>query len=128
MRAAREAGYRLLIALDVYIHHFGNRTFQQLGLDTRQRLEANFELFRTKWGPEYVAGYHLPPLLPPASEAAAEDAAADGGVPAVSGDGHSIGAVVAATPLADPIDSNIPVSLSMIVRNEEHHLPDCLRR
>ena len=124
---AREAGYRLLIALDVYIHHFGNRTFQELGLDTRQRLEANFELFRAKWGPEYVVGYHLPPLPPPADEApAAVDAAAVDGASS-AGEGRSIAAVVAATPIADTIDGNIPVSLSMIVRNEEHHLPDCLR-
>lgn len=103
---AREAGYRLLIALDVYVHHFGNRTFQQLGLDTRQQLEANFELYRAKWGPEYIAGYHLPPPPSPAAEGT------DG---------------IAATLAPATIDSGIPVSLSMIVRNEEHHLPDCLR-
>lgn len=126
---AREAGYRLLIALDLYIHHFGNRTFQQLGLDTQQRLEANFELFRAKWGPEYIAGYHLPPPLPPPADQvpAAADAAVVDGTPTSAVDGHSIGAVVAATPVEAAIDSNIPVSLSMIVRNEEHHLPDCLR-
>lgn len=125
---AREAGYRLLIALDVYIHHFGNRTFQELGLDTRERLEANFELFRAKWGPEYVAGYHLPlPVLPADETPAAEDTAVVDGVFIAAGEGRLIDAVVAATPVEATIDSTIPVSLSMIVRNEEHHLPDCLR-
>ena len=70
---AREAGYRLLIALDVYVHHFGNRTLRAIGSGHAARLEANFELFRAKWGPEYVAGYHLPPLLPPAEETAADE-------------------------------------------------------
>jgi len=125
---AREAGYRLLIALDVYVHHFGNCTFQQLGLDTRQRLDANFELFCAKWGPEHATGYHLPSFAPPADEApAAAAAAAVDGTTIAAADGHSIGAGVAAIPVSATIDSNIPVSLSMIVRNEEHHLPDCLR-
>jgi GT2 family glycosyltransferase/tetratricopeptide (TPR) repeat protein len=124
---AREAGFRLVIALDVYVHHFGNRTFKQLGLDTQQRLEANFELFRAKWGPEYTAGYQLPPPPPAAEMPVATDAPSVDGANVAEGDGHSVDAdrVIPAVPAA--IDSNVRVSLSMIVRNEEHHLPDCLR-
>src|ERR1700694_4931049 len=65
---AREAGFRLLVAQDVYVHHFGSRTFQGLGIDTRRQLEENFERFRAKWGAEYAAGYHLPPSRPPAAK------------------------------------------------------------
>ncbi|HMO35364.1 MAG TPA: hypothetical protein PKA06_04920, partial [Gemmatales bacterium] len=30
----RQAGYRLLIALDTYIHHWGSQTFRGLGIST----------------------------------------------------------------------------------------------
>jgi GT2 family glycosyltransferase len=56
---AREAGFHLVMALDVFIHHYGNRTFQGLGIDARAQLEANFEKFRAKWGDERCAGYRL---------------------------------------------------------------------
>jgi tetratricopeptide (TPR) repeat protein len=129
---AREAGFRLLVALDVFVHHFGGRTFQQLGLDARERLEANFHLFRAKWGPEYSAGYQLPP--PPqagAERPAAPEETPDRPSTEGAGDGRpaestASGAVVAAEAVRW-VDTGVPVSLTMIVRNEEQHLPDCLR-
>ncbi len=57
---AREAGFGLVVALDVFIHHYGSRTFQGLGIDRTRQLHENFELFKAKWGPEQVAGYRLP--------------------------------------------------------------------
>ena len=56
---AREAGFRLLLALDVFIHHHGSRTFAALGIDVRRQLETNFARFREKWGPERSAGYRF---------------------------------------------------------------------
>ncbi|MCI0461984.1 MAG: glycosyltransferase family 2 protein, partial [Gemmataceae bacterium] len=56
---AQDAGFRLLLALDVFVHHFGSRTFAGLGLDLPAQLQANFQLFRAKWGPERSAGYRL---------------------------------------------------------------------
>jgi GT2 family glycosyltransferase/Flp pilus assembly protein TadD len=47
---AREAGFRLLVALNVYIHHFGSRTFTGLGIDCPRQLQDNFEQFKAKWG------------------------------------------------------------------------------
>jgi GT2 family glycosyltransferase/predicted Zn-dependent protease len=155
---AREAGFRLLIALEVYVHHFGSRTFQALGVNTRERLEANFELFRGKWGPEYTAGYRLPPAPaeqgrtpegegaePPAGEtsgpapAETEEAAARYSPPEAPCEGTQavvslaagaeevlVGAgLAAAAPAGQEVLTG--VSLCMIVRDEEHHLPDCLR-
>jgi GT2 family glycosyltransferase len=46
----RQAGRKILVALDTYIHHFGSRTFRGLGIDTRRQLEENFGRFRAKWG------------------------------------------------------------------------------
>ena len=56
----RQAGFELRVALDVYIHHFGSRTFQGLGIDCYRQLAGNFESFKAKWGPERTAGYRLP--------------------------------------------------------------------
>jgi GT2 family glycosyltransferase/predicted Zn-dependent protease len=57
---AREAGFHLLVALDVFVHHFGSRTFAGLGLDCRRQLQENFARFQAKWGPERAAGYRAP--------------------------------------------------------------------
>ena len=57
---AREAGFQLLVAEDVFVHHFGNRTFRGLGIDCKELLVSNFERFKNKWGSERAAGYHLP--------------------------------------------------------------------
>jgi GT2 family glycosyltransferase/Tfp pilus assembly protein PilF len=56
---AREAGFQLLVAEDVFVHHFGNRTFRGLGIDCRQLLVNNFERFKNKWGSERASGYRL---------------------------------------------------------------------
>ncbi len=118
----REAGFRLLMAQDVYVHHFGNSTFKALGIDTRQKLAENFALFKGKWGMEHAAGYHLPPE-PAADEArqpeeqpqasAAADERAEAPPPPV--------------PFLEPAEGRPHTSLCMIVKNEEKNLPDCLR-
>jgi GT2 family glycosyltransferase/predicted Zn-dependent protease len=139
---AREAGFRLLIAQDVFIHHFGNRTFQGMGFDTRQRLEENFERFRNKWGADYAAGYRLPPPLPPPETPSvpAEPLAVSAASEAVESLAGSL-AAASSLPATDPhqdekaappptvavVEVQKGKSLCMIVRNEEPHLPDCLR-
>lgn len=55
----RQAGFKLVVAQDVFVHHFGSRTFTGLGVDCRAQLTRNFELFRKKWGNEHSAGYRL---------------------------------------------------------------------
>ncbi len=99
---ARAAGFRLLVALDVFVHHFGSRTFAGLGIDCRQQLHDNFQRSREKWGPERCVGYHPPPA--PAEPAVAPAAVVPAG--------------------AAP--SRPRVSLCLIVRNEEANLPACL--
>jgi len=56
---AREAGFQLLLAEDVFVHHFGNRTFLGLGIDCTKQIVSNFERFKNKWGSERAAGYRL---------------------------------------------------------------------
>uniref|UniRef100_UPI0012FA2709 glycosyltransferase n=1 Tax=Zavarzinella formosa TaxID=360055 RepID=UPI0012FA2709 len=83
---ARRAGFQLLLARDVYVHHFGSQTFKGLGIDTAAQLDRNLSLYRDKWGAEEASKYRLPDSPKPAPK----------------------------------------VSLTMIVKNEERHLPDCL--
>jgi GT2 family glycosyltransferase/predicted Zn-dependent protease len=101
VRAVR-AGFGLLVALDVFVHHFGSRTFTALGVDCRAQLRENFDRFRDKWGERESAGYRLP------GESAPEGTAPTAVVPAGTG-------------TARP-----RVSLCMIVKNEEDNLPACL--
>jgi GT2 family glycosyltransferase/tetratricopeptide (TPR) repeat protein len=56
---AREAGFQLILAEDVFVHHFGSRTFRGLGIDCTQQIVSNFERFKKKWGDERAAGYRL---------------------------------------------------------------------
>jgi GT2 family glycosyltransferase len=99
---ARRAGFKLAVALDCYVHHFGSRTFRGLGVDTAGQLAGNLALYRDKWGDEEAAKY-----APPPSRAASA--------------GTARPALIPAAPKGRP-----RVSLTMIVRNEEHNLPACL--
>ena len=105
----RDKGYRLLVAQDTYIHHFGSRTFQALGLDCQQMLRANLDRFKAKWGPKAAADYRLPSAggagILPAGSVGRQDACPTAAFPAWTG----------------------KKSLCMIVRNEEANLGDCLR-
>jgi GT2 family glycosyltransferase/tetratricopeptide (TPR) repeat protein len=106
LRAAR-AGFRMAVALDVYVHHFGSRTFSTLGLDPHRLLAENLARFRDKWGPEAAAAYRLPAPAAPQS------------LPA-----HQTPILVSPGPT--DVSSRARVSLCLIVRDEEANLPDCL--
>jgi glycosyltransferase involved in cell wall biosynthesis/tetratricopeptide (TPR) repeat protein len=97
----RRAGYDLVVAQDVFVHHFGSRTFQALGLDTRQLLAENFQRFLDRWGEQEAAGYLLPAAFHPGTGA---------DIPVVVGGGEPARA-----------------SLCLIVKNEEANIGDCLR-
>ncbi len=48
---AQLAGYKTLIAKDVFIHHYGSKSFKADGAQHyQQRLDRNRELFAKKWG------------------------------------------------------------------------------
>ncbi len=44
------SGYEARVAQDVFIHHTGSQTFRDAGIDYRQSLLRNEELFKAKWG------------------------------------------------------------------------------
>lgn len=48
---ARAAGFGIAIAQDVFVHHFGSKTFKALGIDYGKLLEENKRKFLEKWQP-----------------------------------------------------------------------------
>ncbi|HLC40447.1 MAG TPA: glycosyltransferase, partial [Methylomirabilota bacterium] len=49
---AKQAGFRLVIAADVFIHHFGSRTFIGEGIDFKAAMLQGHKVFKDKWGPQ----------------------------------------------------------------------------
>ncbi len=145
---ARRAGFELAVAHDLFVHHFGSRTFQGNGIDAERLLAENRRRFAEKWGTP--AGNGLAVVLKPWIEP--EQGKARRNQPRMNTDLHGweSGAQAArkggaAAPntgppssLADPCfiggpsvaqDSSIrkaTTSLTMIVRDEEKNLPACL--
>lgn len=52
MRAI-EAGFKLGIAKDCFIHHFGSITHKAMGINYRELLTKNKKIFNEKWGDRY---------------------------------------------------------------------------
>jgi glycosyltransferase involved in cell wall biosynthesis len=47
---ARRAGFELAVAHDLFVHHFGSRTFVGNGVDAERLLDENAAKFVAKWG------------------------------------------------------------------------------
>ena len=47
---ARRAGFELAVAHDLFVHHFGSRTFAGAGIDAEKLLQENSDKFSRKWG------------------------------------------------------------------------------
>ena len=53
---ARRAGFELAVAHDLFVHHFGSRTFAGNGIDAERLLEENARRFAEKWGQDAPRG------------------------------------------------------------------------
>ncbi len=116
---ARRAGFELAVALDVFVHHFGSRTFAGSGIDAEGLLEENARRFGEKWGQS--SGHlgrrvTLSPWVPSAAGGIAESGARKAECGVAASPGLREGSAVA----------RASVSLTMIVRDEETNLPHCL--
>jgi len=94
---ARRAGFELAVADDLFIHHFGSRTFAGAGIDAEKPLEENGDRFTAKWG--FAEG---------------------------QGPGRRLALLPRSAPERTAPTERPKVSLTMIVRNEEANLPACL--
>lgn len=117
----RQAGFQIRVALDTYIHHHGSRTFVGLGIDTRKLLEENFARFKDKWGEEHTAGYRFVSLSPAGGEK--ERPAA----PPPSTNTIKADVPIQVSASGTPRRARKRITLSMIVKNEEKNLGNCLR-
>jgi GT2 family glycosyltransferase len=57
---ARLGGFESWIAADCFVHHDGGRSFAAAGIDLAASLEANWEIFKAKWGLPATAPYGQP--------------------------------------------------------------------
>jgi glycosyltransferase involved in cell wall biosynthesis len=120
---ARRAGFGLAVAHDLFIHHFGSRTFAGNGIDASRLLEENARRFAAKWGPDVPAGRRV--ALRPWDEQAHD---ASQGSHAESGGKTPIFADSAAPPMRrqDKPIRRARTSLTIIARDEAENLPHCL--
>lgn len=68
------AGFTMAVAYDLFVHHFGSRTFAGSGVDAGALLQENAGKFAAKWGTEAGApgrAVTLTPWAPPAAGPAA---------------------------------------------------------
>ena len=56
---ARRAGFELAVAHDLFIHHFGSRTFAGNGIDAAALLDENARRFAAKWGLRQTRGHRV---------------------------------------------------------------------
>ncbi len=56
---ARRAGFELAVAHDLFVHHFGSRTFVGTGVDAARLLDENAARFAVKWGDSVPRGVRV---------------------------------------------------------------------
>ena len=56
---ARRAGFELAVAHDLFVHHFGSRTFVGNGVDAEKLLDENAARFAVKWGNSVPRGVRV---------------------------------------------------------------------
>lgn len=107
---ARRAGYKLAIAQDAFVHHFGSRTFAGQGVDLAALLRENETRFRQKWGQNGRTD------APPEGE---DDAPADRSRPFALERRPGGGLLI--------VPRAVKLSLCMIVRDSARTLEACLQ-
>jgi GT2 family glycosyltransferase len=125
---ALSAGFELAVAHDLFVHHFGSRTFAGNRIDTERLLDDNARLFAGKWGDAVARGHRV--MLRPWT--------ADPGSHAAIGRNQNTGAHAKSQRRKKEVGSardTLPqkplpkanVSLTIIARDEATNLSNCLR-
>lgn len=115
LRALR-AGFRVVIARDAFVHHFGSRTFLGSGADLAAVLRENEVKFRNKWADAARVRRAVPEIIPATFSTPSPPCEAPGPYRAI------------ATPRGGLLLERVEVQLSlcMIVRDNARTLPACL--
>jgi glycosyltransferase involved in cell wall biosynthesis len=105
---ARRAGFELAVAHDLFVHHFGSRTFAGNGIDAGKLLDENARRFADKWGLPITNGRRvaLTPFV---------------------GDQPNRETSPRRRTAAAPAGRVAKTSLTMIVRDEQENLPRALQ-
>lgn len=105
---ARLAGYKVLWAKDVFVHHEGSKTFRSIDVDYAGLMRENREKFREKWT---RVALHFGAAQSEAGEGTGEPAAATAQASSAAAAGHGASGPVVVTsirgggPLADTVAS-----------------------
>ena len=125
---ARRAGFELAVAHDLFVHHFGSRTFVGNGIDAQKLLDENSARFAVKWGNTVPHGRRV--TLKPfeaARQASVRSRGNSGPSAESAGTMHTRnGTDVRLKPNRLDSTDRARVSLTMIVRNEEANSGQCL--
>jgi len=134
---ARRAGFELAVAHDLFIHHLGSRTFQGNGIETERLLQENSDKFAHKWGlPDVGQRVILRPWVqggnsPQMTQMNADEGTKNQDTSVRNGRGNEPTSrpgpfhLRSSASSADK-KSEVSVSLTMIVRDEESNLPHWL--
>ena len=137
---ARRVGFELAVAYDLFVHHFGSRTFVGNGVDAERVLDENAKRFAAKWGDSVPQGRRVA-LRAFSGDGRGErvragftngvrnggekgDGARGGGWS--GGDGVGNESLAGIVRLKPDLLQRARVSLTMIVRDEERNLSHCL--
>jgi glycosyltransferase involved in cell wall biosynthesis len=125
---ARRAGFELAVAHDLFVHHFGSRTFVGNGVDSNRLLDENAARFAAKWGDTVPRGKRVELRswkgAKDNSGTRAPGLAIETRWPGAGG-GEALKSSVRLKPdLREP--GGARVSLTVIVKDEEKNLPRCL--
>ena len=128
---ARQAGFELAVAHDLFVHHFGSRTFVGNGINANQLLDENAARFAAKWGDSAPRGVRVPlktfPEGPRRQRFKSNGTSPKTGNGPLNGSSNGLSISGANPSLAIAADADrARVSLTMIVRDEQENLPTCL--
>jgi len=129
---ARRAGFALAVAHDLFVHHFGSRTFAGNGIDAEALLHENARRFAAKWGQDTPRGRKialqawtdLPDFLTESQRAFARHV--DDGMRTAESPADPKRDVASSGPGGGPFGPHPKVSLTVIARDEQNNLPSCL--
>jgi GT2 family glycosyltransferase len=107
-RRARAHGWRLVVARDAFIHHFGHKTFDGAGVDLNSLLVRNRQIYDDKWAMEGIGNR------------------AEGTEERTKVRGQTSESLAATPPVCSLSPVPCALSLCMIVRNNAGTIRPCL--